>query len=41
MKKYKDSDKAHIKSIEDYNCLYQESIENPDNFWADIANRIN
>ena len=40
MKNYKDSDKAHIKSIEDYNSLYQESIDNPDNFWADIANRI-
>tara|TARA_B100001250_G_scaffold223804_1_gene191894 strand:+ start:569 stop:2488 length:1920 start_codon:yes stop_codon:yes gene_type:complete len=40
MKKYKDSDKAHVKSIEDYNSLYQESIENPDNFWSSIANRI-
>jgi len=40
MKKYKDSDKAHIKSIEDYKSLYQESIESPDKFWADIANRI-
>ncbi|MDC0145121.1 acetate--CoA ligase [bacterium] len=40
MKKYKDSDKAHIKSIEDYNALYQKSIENPDDFWSSIANRI-
>jgi Acyl-coenzyme A synthetases/AMP-(fatty) acid ligases len=40
IKKYKDSDKAHIKSVEDYNTLYQESIENPDKFWASIANRI-
>ena len=40
MKKYKDSDKAHIKSIEDYNSLYQKSIESPDDFWNSIANRI-
>ncbi len=40
MKKYKDSDKAHIKSIEDYNSLYQKSIESPDDFWSSIANRI-
>ena len=40
MKKYKDSDKAHLKSIEDYNSLYRKSIENPDKFWSSIANRI-
>ncbi|OUW11100.1 MAG: hypothetical protein CBD26_02840 [Candidatus Pelagibacter sp. TMED166] len=40
MKKYKDSDKAHIRTIEDYNTLYKKSINEPDKFWADIAKRI-
>ncbi len=37
---YKDLNKAHVKSIEDYNSLYQESIKNPDSFWSSVANRI-
>ena len=40
MNNYKDSHKAHIKSIEDYNALYKKSIENPDDFWSSAANRI-
>ncbi|MDB4126073.1 acetate--CoA ligase [Candidatus Marinimicrobia bacterium] len=40
MKNYKDLNRAHIKTIEDYNLLYQESIEKPDKFWASVADRI-
>jgi len=28
---------AHIKSLEDYERLYKESVENPEKFWASIA----
>jgi acetyl-CoA synthetase len=28
---------AHIKSLEDYERLYKESVENPDKFWSSIA----
>jgi acetyl-CoA synthetase len=28
---------AHIKSLEDYERLYKESVENPDQFWSSIA----
>src|ERR1700761_6979338 len=31
------SAKAHIKSLEEYEVLYQKSIEDPEKFWADVA----
>ena len=34
------SNNAHIKSIGQYQDLYNKSISDPDNFWAEIANRI-
>ncbi len=33
-------DTAHVSSIEQYNEIYQESIKNPEAFWANIAERI-
>ena len=29
--------KAHIKSLDDYKKLYDESIKNPDAFWTKMA----
>jgi len=40
MKLYKDLNKAHIKSTEDYNQLYEKSIKDPNKFWASVADRI-
>ena len=31
------SDNAHIKSMEEYERLYKRSIEDPDGFWAEMA----
>ena len=31
------SAKAHIKSLAEYEVLYQESIQNPEKFWAGVA----
>ncbi|MGC1784825.1 MAG: acetate--CoA ligase [Acidobacteriaceae bacterium] len=31
---------AHIRSLEDYEALYQRSIENPEEFWAAAANEL-
>ncbi|MBF88132.1 MAG: acetate--CoA ligase [Candidatus Marinimicrobia bacterium] len=31
---------AHIDSIELYNKIYQESIEDPERFWSEIAKRL-
>jgi acetyl-CoA synthetase len=31
---------AHIKSIEDYERLYKQSIEDPETFWAGVANEL-
>jgi acetyl-CoA synthetase len=31
------SAKAHIKSLAEYELLYQESIQNPEKFWASVA----
>jgi acetyl-CoA synthetase len=31
---------AHIKSIEDYERLYKQSIEDPETFWAGVANDL-
>jgi acetyl-CoA synthetase len=32
--------KAHIKSMEEYQRLYQESINDPEKFWAGIAHEL-
>ena len=31
------SSKAHIKSLEEYETLYKQSIEDPEAFWAGVA----
>jgi acetyl-CoA synthetase len=31
------SSKAHIKSIADYEALYKRSVEDPEGFWAELA----
>jgi acetyl-CoA synthetase len=44
MQKYEPNNEAknnaHIGSIEDYKRLYEHSINNPENFWAEQAERI-
>ncbi|NNE46414.1 MAG: acetate--CoA ligase [Rhodothermales bacterium] len=32
--------RAHIKSLEEYHELYEQSVKNPDAFWAEQAQRI-
>jgi acetyl-CoA synthetase len=34
------SRKAHIKSLEEYELLYRESIQNPEKFWAGVAKEL-
>jgi acetyl-CoA synthetase len=34
------SRQAHIKSLEDYDRIYKESVENPEKFWAGIAREL-
>ncbi|MCX6695870.1 MAG: acetate--CoA ligase [Candidatus Altiarchaeota archaeon] len=34
------SEKAHIKSLDEYNRIYKESVENPEKFWTNIANEF-
>jgi acetyl-CoA synthetase len=34
------SDTAHIKSREEYDRIYQRSIEDPEGFWAEIAGEL-
>jgi len=34
------SAKAHIKSLEEYESLYRESIQNPERFWAKAAGEL-
>src|SRR6476660_6930509 len=31
---------AHIKSLEDYERIYRESVEQPEQFWSGIANEL-
>jgi acetyl-CoA synthetase len=31
------SEKAHIKSLEQYEALYKQSIDDPESFWAGVA----
>ena len=33
-------EKAHIKSVEEYNEIYKHSIEDPEGFWAEKAEQI-
>ena len=37
---YKDIEKSHISTIEKYEEMYQDSVENSDAFWATQANRL-
>ncbi len=32
--------KAHVRSLEQYRALYEESIANPDSFWAEMAKSL-
>ncbi len=34
------SAKAHIKSLEEYERIYNESVENPEKFWGNIAREL-
>ena len=34
------SKNSHFSSIEDYEQSYRKSIEDPDKFWSNVANRI-
>ena len=34
------SAQAHLKSLDAYESLYQESIENPESFWADQSEAL-
>ena len=34
------SAKAHVKSLEEYETLYKQSIEDPEKFWAGVANDL-
>jgi acetyl-CoA synthetase len=34
------SAKAHIKSLEEYETLYKQSIEDPEKFWAGVAREL-
>jgi hypothetical protein len=33
------SEKAHIKSIKEYEQLYKQSVDNPDKFWGEQAEK--
>tara|TARA_B110000467_G_C18312736_1_gene479279 strand:- start:71 stop:2011 length:1941 start_codon:yes stop_codon:yes gene_type:complete len=37
---YKDIEKSHISSIEKYEEMYKQSVENTDGFWATQADRL-
>jgi len=34
------SKEAHIKSVEEYRAIYQRSIEDPEAFWAELAEQL-
>ena len=38
--KYKDNHKAHIQTSDQYDKLYQKSLESSDHFWSEQADRI-
>ena len=31
---------AHIKSLEEYERIYRESVNDPEGFWGDVANDL-
>ena len=31
------SENAYLKNMEEYQAMYQKSIEDPDGFWSEIA----
>ncbi|RMG42541.1 MAG: hypothetical protein D6732_00790, partial [Methanobacteriota archaeon] len=31
---------AHIKSLDEYHALYRRSVEDPDGFWGEVAERL-
>src|SRR3984885_13699734 len=31
---------AHIKSLEEYKRIYRESVDDPEKFWANVANEL-
>ena len=33
------SEKAHIKSFDEYEKLYKRSVEDPEGFWAEMAEK--
>src|SRR5437773_12532383 len=34
------AEKAHVRSIQDYERLYRRSIDDPDGYWADVAREL-
>ena len=34
------AEKAHVKTLEEYELLYKESVEEPEKFWGRIANEL-
>ncbi|MGY8672790.1 MAG: acetyl-coenzyme A synthetase N-terminal domain-containing protein, partial [Verrucomicrobiia bacterium] len=34
------SEVSHVKSLDDYRALYKKSIEDPDAFWTEEAERL-
>jgi acetyl-CoA synthetase len=34
---YRDSEKSHIQNMNEYKNLYDRSIKNPEDFWAEQA----
>jgi hypothetical protein len=34
------AEQAHVKSLEEYERLYRESVEEPDKFWGRVANEL-
>ncbi len=37
---YRDSEKSHIQNMNEYKNLYDRSIKNPEDFWAEQAERL-
>ena len=37
---YRDSEKSHIQNMNEYKKLYDRSIKDPEDFWAEQAERL-
>ena len=37
---YRDSEKSHIQNMDEYKNLYDRSIKDPEDFWAEQAERL-